>query len=107
EPAADADMLSISDDCARSVDFRRWIAARFPDRCKYEIASDGRCLILGYGPTIWADLDRALDVGEYAAVIASPEAAEHWPGEVLAIARNDEHADSIAAMCGFEDITWC
>ena len=107
EPAADTDILSISDDCARSAGFRRWIAARFPDKCQYEIASDGRCLILGYGPTLWADVDRALDDADYAAVIASPEAASHWPGPVLAIAHDDDHADRIARSCGFDEVTWC
>jgi hypothetical protein len=101
------DLLSISDSVARSEAFRVWVAERFPDRCRYEIAADGRCLILGYGPTLWQDVDRALDEGGFAAVIASPEAAAHWPGEVLAIAHNDDHADQIAALCGFEDVTWC
>ncbi|KQX35328.1 hypothetical protein ASD04_14910 [Devosia sp. Root436] len=107
EPSATADILSISDDVARSHSFRRWIAARFPDRCRYEIATTGKCLILGYGPTLWVDVEQALDGADYAAVIASPEAAEHWPGDVLAIAHDDDHADRIARSIGFDDVTWC
>lgn len=36
-PAADMDVLSISDSCARSVAFRRWIADRFPRKSVYEV----------------------------------------------------------------------
>lgn len=100
-------ILSISDELARSPSFRAWIAARFPDRCEYELNPKGRCLILGYGPTLWADVEEALPTGPFAAVIASPEAANHWPGEVLAIAHDDFHADRIARSCGFDDVTWC
>ncbi|QDZ10527.1 hypothetical protein [Devosia ginsengisoli] len=106
-PPAGADVLSVSDDCARTAGFRAWATAQFPDKCRYEIGTDGRCLILGYGPSLWDDVERALDGGDFAAVIASPEAAEHWPGEVLAIAYDDDHADRIARSCGFEDTTWC
>lgn len=107
EPGPDADALSISDDLARGAGFRRWIATRFPDKCRYEIAATGKCLILGYGPSLWADVERALDADEYAAVIASPEAAKHWPGDILAIAHDDEHADRIARSIGFDEVTWC
>ncbi|MCW5722145.1 MAG: hypothetical protein KIS86_13475 [Devosia sp.] len=101
------DILSVSDECARSAGFREWIEARFPEKSRYEIGAEGRCLILGYGPTLWDDVARALDAGSYAAVIASPEAAEHWPGDVLAIAHDDSHADRIASSCGFDVVTWC
>ncbi|MBO9589540.1 hypothetical protein [Devosia sp.] len=107
EPIEGRDVLSISDECARSAGFRQWVAARFPDKCRYEIAATGRCLILGYGPTLWRDLDAALDSGEFAAVIASPEAAKHWPGEVLAIANDDEHANRLARSIGFDEVVWC
>lgn len=36
-PAADMDVLSISDSCARSVAFRRWITDRFPRKSVYEV----------------------------------------------------------------------
>lgn len=107
EPNPQADVLSISDDLARSAGFRQWIAARFQDICRYEVAATGRCLILGYGPTLWADVEHALDNADYAAVIASPEAAEHWPGNILAVAHDDEHADRIARSIGFDEVTWC
>lgn len=73
----------------------------------YRRSPHGRCLILGYGWSLWRDVRKALDVGPYDAVIASPEAAEHWPGEIFAIARSDEHADRLADMHGFDDVVWC
>lgn len=66
-----------------------------------------RCLVLGYGPTLWFDLAAALDGQPYAAVIASPEAATHWPGSVLAVADDDAHAERLAAMHGFTDLVFC
>lgn len=103
----EGDVLSISDECTAAPAFRRWIDDRFPARSEYEIGSDGRCLILGYAPSVWAEAERALDTGEFAAVIASPEAAEHWPGPVHAIAENDLHAERLARACGFDDVVWC
>ncbi len=70
----------------------------------YRAEGRGRCLVLGYGPTVWADAEAAMRDGPYAAVIASPEAAEHWTGEVFAIARHDRHAERIARMNGFEPV---
>lgn len=76
-------------------------------RKHYRRSPQGRCLMLGYGPSLWRDAERALDQGSYDAVIASPEAAEHWPGKILAVARDDHHADRLAYMHGFDDVTWC
>jgi hypothetical protein len=73
----------------------------------YRRSPQGRCLILGYGSSLWRDAERAMDRGKYDAVIASPEAAEHWPGKILAIARDDNEADRLAHMHGFDDVTWC
>lgn len=73
----------------------------------YRGQRNGRCLMLGYEPSVWADLARALPGGPFAAVIASPEAAEHWPGTPLAVARDDDHAERIARMHGFTDVVWC
>lgn len=67
----------------------------------------GRALILGYGPSIWDDVDGALRSGPFDGVIASPEAAEHWPAPVFAIADDDEHALRLARMHGFEDFVFC
>lgn len=72
----------------------------------YRLEPRGRCLILGYGSTLWKDVDVALDDGPYDGVIASPEAAAHWPGELLAMAMTNEQAGRIAAMHGFSPI-WC
>lgn len=67
----------------------------------------GRCLILGYSKRVWRDLALALDKGPYDAVIASPEAAEHWPGKLLAVASDDWEAARLARMHGFDDVMWC
>lgn len=72
----------------------------------YRGSERGRCLILGYAENVWDDLERVLP-GPFDAVIASPEAAEHWPDQVTAVARDDEHADRLARMLGFDDVVWC
>lgn len=73
----------------------------------YRRSPQGRCLVLGYDDNLWAEVSRALDHGPYDAVIASPEAAKHWPGAVLAVARDNYHAARLAHMHGFDDVTWC
>lgn len=69
----------------------------------------GRCLVLGYSPTLWQELDAALKRGHrrFDAVIASPEAAKYWPGKLLAVAAHDWDADSIVKMHGFSDVVFC
>lgn len=81
------------------ADQDEWIAKH------YRAERIGRCLILGHDPSVWSDLAAA--EGTFAAVIASPEAAAHWHGPLLAIANDDWHADRLAAMYGFSDVTWC
>lgn len=76
-------------------------------RQHYRRSPQGRCLMLGYAPSLWREVERALDQGKYDAVIASPEAAEHWPGQILAVARDNREADRLAYMHGFDDVTWC
>lgn len=76
-------------------------------RQNYRRNVSGRALILGYGPSIWSDVERAMVSGPFDAVIASPEAAEHWPAPVLAIANDDAHALRLARMHGFEDFVFC
>lgn len=78
-----------------------WIADR------YRRAPRGRCLILGYASNVWDEAAAALDAGAFDAVIASPEAAEHWPGEILAIANGDAQAERLARMHGFDDFVFC
>lgn len=73
----------------------------------YRRSPQGRCMILGYAPNVWDDAVSALDSGPFDAVIASPEASEHWPGEVLAVATDDIHADRLARMHGFDEIVFC
>lgn len=66
----------------------------------------GRCLALGYGPDLWADVQRAIEQ-PFDAVIASPEAAKHWPGDILAIAETNAAALRVAHMHGFSEIVPC
>lgn len=66
-----------------------------------------RCLVLGYGPTLWDDVAEAVNGEPFGGVIASPEAAPHWPEPVLAVAHDDDHASRLATMHGFRDIVWC
>lgn len=69
---------------------------------------EDKCLILGYGPSVWDDVDKAYDDNwRFGAVIASPEAAVHWPEPVLAVADNDDHAERLARMHGFKDFVFC
>jgi hypothetical protein len=72
----------------------------------YRRSHQGKALILGYDDTLWCDVDQALNSGPYDAVISSPEAAEHWPGEILAVVRTNDEAAWIARMHGLEP-TWC
>lgn len=73
----------------------------------------GRCMILGYGEMVWSDAHAA--GGQFDAVIASPEAAEHrnaqgWAwGDIDAIGRTDEHCERIARIMGFaaDQIVFC
>ena len=73
----------------------------------------GRCLILGYAPSVWNDA--AGLQGAFEAVIASPEAVAHqgscgWQwGQVDAIAQTDDHALRLARMMGFsaDQIAFC
>lgn len=96
-------VLSVSDNAAADAGFRLWIASLFPERSRYE--RDGRCLILGHGASLWDDLKR--NWADFDAVIASPEAAEHWPGRILAVAKDNEHAAFLADSYGFANPTWC
>ncbi len=78
----------------------RWVAKHYRGR------RGGRALVLGYAPTVWAEASAALDTGGFDVVIASPEAAPHWPGEHI-VARDDAHAERLVAMMGFEEAVFC
>lgn len=85
-----------------------WDCLREPVvRDNYRIKRGGRCLVLGYDDELWDDVERALETGPFDAVIASPEAAEHWPGEILEVARTNRNAAELAYLHGFDDVTWC
>jgi hypothetical protein len=88
-----------------------WTIARTgedPWLCEhYRGERSGKCLILGYAPSVWAEAQAVMNAGPVAAVIASPEAAEYWRGPILDVARNDREALRLARMYGFEDIAFC
>lgn len=84
-----------------------WDAKDEWTRRHYRRVRTGKCLILGYGPSLWRDVGRVLDGPKFEAVIASPEAAEHWSGDLLAVAGTNSEAAHIAFMHGFDDVTWC
>lgn len=73
----------------------------------YRRSPHGRCLVLGYAESVWREAEAAFETGPFDAVIASPEAADHWPGDILAIARDDDHAERLAHMHGFDEIVFC
>src|SRR5690606_10528397 len=66
----------------------------------YRRFRDGWCLILGYHPSVWTEAEDALARHHFDAVVAAPEAAEHWK-QVDAVAVNDDHAERLAWMMGF------
>jgi hypothetical protein len=84
------------------VDQYEWVRRHY-----HRDRAAGRCLILGYAPSVWDDAVRALDAGSFDAVIASPEAAQHWPGDIAVVAKSDIEADRLALMLGFADVTFC
>lgn len=73
----------------------------------YHRSARGKALILGYAPNVWEEAEEAVLDHDFDAVIASPEAAAHWPGDVLAIASNDEQAERLARMHGYHDYIFC
>jgi hypothetical protein len=81
---------------------QRWV------RDHFRLTGRGTCLILGYGPSLWDDVARALESGDrFDGVIASPEAAEHWPEKVTAIAKSDVEAERLAFLHGFDNTVFC
>lgn len=108
-------MASYTPDKARVVFFagatKPWHLATVGDTAfvneHYRGKQNGRCLLLGYSSTLWADVSKALMEGSFDGVIASPEAARYWPGKVLAVASDDEQAEYLAHLHGFDRVTWC
>jgi len=79
----------------------KWVMAH------YRRSRAGRCLVLGYGQDVWKDVEQAIETGEFNAVIASPEAAKVWPGKIIAVADDDDHAGRLASMHGFSEVVYC
>lgn len=77
----------------------------------YRILRTGRCLIIGSGPTLWDDLDKALDGKSYAEIITAPEVEAVLPENirlrVRSFADNDGEAIARAQRLGYQDITFC
>lgn len=77
----------------------------------YRQDKSGRCLILGTGPTLWDDLDAALDGKPYAQIFAAPEVEAMLPENirlrVRSFADNDGEAIARAQRLGYQDITFC
>lgn len=71
----------------------------------YRGEKKGRAIYLGYGSDVWTDAERAMQF-PYGAVLASPEAAKHWPGQIKEIVRDDAQAVRVANMLGY-DLTLC
>lgn len=67
----------------------------------------GRCLILGYAPTVWIEAEAALETGPFDGVICSPEAAKQWPEEPTGVAYTDSEAERLASVLGFDEIVFC
>jgi hypothetical protein len=74
---------------------------------RYRRNLGGRCLVLGYAPSVWDEALAALNTGTFDHVIASPEAAEHWDGPLHAVARSDHEADMLARLAGFGEVVFC
>lgn len=79
-----------------------WIAEHYRSN-----AGRGRCLMLGHAGTVWEEALAAFSqYGRFQGVIVSPEAAEHWRWPVLAVTADEDKADRIARMYGYEPV-WC
>jgi hypothetical protein len=73
----------------------------------YRGAAAGACLVLSDGPSLWRDVEARLDLGPIGPVIAAAAAAEHWPGPLAAVGRDEAHALRLARMIGFSDVVLC
>lgn len=73
----------------------------------WRMQSRGSCLILGTGESVWRQAERALARHKFSGVVASPEAAKHWPGHVDAIVWTDEKALRRAIVLGFDKVIIC
>jgi hypothetical protein len=67
----------------------------------------GRALYLGTGQNLWSDVDDAFHRGPVHGIIASPEAAKHWPRKPLAIVPTESQARRLAIMHGFDSLEVC
>jgi hypothetical protein len=77
-------------------------------RNHYRRSARGRCLVLGYGQTVWEEAEQALVAGRpFDFVMASPEVAIQWPGTVDATVFTDEQADAMVAMHDFDEVVFC
>jgi len=73
----------------------------------YARSPRGRALLLGHAQNVWEEAEEATLNSDFDAVIASPEAAAHWPVDVLAVARDDRHAERLAYLHGYRETVFC
>lgn len=64
-------------------------------------------LILGSRKNVWQEAEKAMESGPFDHVIAFPQAAQHWPGKVDAVAQDMAHAGLLARMLGVERPVVC
>ncbi|AEI71094.1 hypothetical protein [EBPR siphovirus 3] len=72
----------------------------------YRAQPTGRCLVIGNADGVWDEVAKALKTKRFDRVIVSPQVAQHWDGPVVE-AKDDETADRLVAMLGYEDVTYC
>jgi hypothetical protein len=73
----------------------------------YRLGQGKTGLVLGKRPSVWDEARAAMDRQQYDGVIALASAAARWPGKVDAIADNIPHAEALARMLGFDQVTLC
>jgi hypothetical protein len=85
-----------------------WDAIGHPWVSQHYRLDGGRTgLVLGRRPSVWKEAQAALNGHQVDGVIAFTQTAQHWPGQVDAIADNMPHAQSLAKMLGFDNLMLC
>lgn len=69
---------------------------------------DKTCAILGYGKSVWEDLEKELnEYGPFDDYIISPEVKNYWGDNFIDVAATDEQAIRLARMYGYTDPVFC
>jgi hypothetical protein len=72
----------------------------------YRGEEGGRAIILGAGPSLWEDVQKAVRE-PFDAVIAYPESAAHWSGPIREIVADRREADIVIRAHGFREAVMC